>query len=108
HNSRTKRTFMTIQEGILPEIPDTMTAKQEYDKTVSHAPNRKDVLSAPEKRLAVENALRYFPQEWHQHLAKEFLDELQAYGRIYMYRFRPTYARYARPREEYPARCRYA
>lgn len=99
---------MTFQEQILQGIPAQLPAKPAYDTTVSHAPKRKDVLSAPEKRLAVENALRYFPQEWHQHLAKEFLDELQAYGRIYMYRFRPTYAMYARPIEEYPARCRHA
>jgi urocanate hydratase len=69
---------------------------------------RKDILSLEEKKLAIRNALRYFPKEWHAELAPEFVDELKEYGRIYMYRFQPSYAMYARPIEEYPAISRQA
>ncbi len=75
------------------------------DTSVSHAPKRKDILSATDKALAIRNALRYFGPEHHTTLAPEFADELKRYGRIYMHRFRPTYAMYARPMSEYPVQC---
>ena len=99
---------MTFQEDILAGIPDILPEPRPYDTTVSHAPRRKDILSPEEKRLALRNALRYFPQKHHAVLAPEFAAELEAYGRIYMYRFRPTYEMYARPIGEYPAKCRQA
>lgn len=89
-------------------IPATLPEHPGYDRTVSHAPRRKDILSDDQKRLALRNALRYFPANLHEDLAPEFLKELHDYGRIYMYRFRPTYAMYARPIDEYPARSRQA
>jgi urocanate hydratase len=87
-----------IQEGIPTQLPD----KKTYNQSVNHAPKRKDILSTAEKRLAVENALRYFAPEHHARLAPEFLEELRQYGRIYMYRFRPAYEMKARPLEDYP------
>ena len=99
---------MTFQEDILAGIPDILPEPRPYDTTVSHAPRRKDILSPEEKRLALRNALRYFPQKHHAVLAPEFAAELEQYGRIYMYRFRPTYEMYARPIGEYPAKCRQA
>ncbi len=99
---------MTFQEDILAGIPDILPEPRPYDKTVSHAPRRKDILTPEEKHLALKNALRYFPQKHHAVLAPEFAAELEAYGRIYMYRFRPTYEMYARPIGEYPAKCRQA
>ena len=99
---------MTFQEDILAGIPDILPEPRPYDPTVSHAPRRKDILSPEEKRLALKNALRYFPQKHHAVLAPEFAAELEQYGRIYMYRFRPTYEMYARPIDAYPARCRQA
>ena len=99
---------MTFQEDILAGIPDILPEPRPYDTTVSHAPRRKDILTPEEKHLALKNALRYFPQKHHAVLAPEFAAELEAYGRIYMYRFRPTYEMYARPIGEYPAKCRQA
>ena len=99
---------MTFQEDILQGIPDILPEPRPYDTTVSHAPRRKDILSPEEKVLALKNALRYFPQKHHAVLAPEFAHELETYGRIYMYRFRPTYEMYARPIDAYPARCRQA
>jgi len=93
----------TFKEEILQGIPNVLPAKQAYDDSVSHAPKRKVILSKDEEKLALRNALRYFPKNWHQELATEFLEELKMYGRIYMYRFRPAYAMYARPISEYPA-----
>lgn len=90
-----------IREGIPTELPEP----KPYDPALSHAPVRKDLLSREEKRLALKNALRYFPREWHAELAPEFARELERYGRIYMYRFRPDYDIYARPLEEYPGQC---
>jgi len=94
----------TILRGIFSELPEP----QLYDSNVNHAPVRKDILSLDEKRLALRNALRYFEPRHHAILAGEFAEELQTYGRIYMYRFRPTYAMLARPLEEYPAQCQQA
>lgn len=96
---------MTFQEQIIQGIPAQLPPQATLDPTLSHAPKRKDILSLEEKKLAIQNALRYFPTEWHAELAAEFLAELQAYGRIYMYRFRPSYAMQARPITEYPAQC---
>ena len=97
-----------FQQDILAGIPDILPEPRPYDTTVSHAPKRKDILSREEKALALKNALRYFPPKHHAVLAPEFAHELEAYGRIYMYRFRPTYEMYARPIDAYPARCRQA
>jgi urocanate hydratase len=93
-----------IQQGIPSELP----APKALDLTVSHAPKRKDILTKAEKKLALENALRYFPQPWHKELAQEFAQELKDYGRIYMYRFRPDYSIHARSIEEYPAQSKQA
>lgn len=103
--------IMTLQEfqnEILQGIPAQLPAPAVYDKSVSHAPKRKEILNHEEKKLALRNALRYFPQEWHATLAPEFMEELRTYGRIYMYRFRPSYAMYARPIDDYPAKSRQA
>ena len=90
-----------IQQGIPTELPP----KRPYPKNANRAPKRKDSLTKEEKKLAIQNALRYFPKAWHKVLAKEFIEELQQYGRIYMYRFQPTYEMYARPIGEYPVKC---
>ncbi|MDJ0644888.1 MAG: urocanate hydratase [Flavobacteriaceae bacterium] len=93
---------MTFKAKLLQGIPDQLPTPKAYDDTVNHAPKRKDILSASEKKLAIRNALRYFDKKHHKVLAKEFAQELRDYGRIYMYRFRPDYKMYARPIEEYP------
>ncbi len=93
---------MTFKEQILQGIPSNLPAKKSYPEGVNRAPKRKDILSADEKRLAIRNALRYFPAEWHKELSTEFAEELQNYGRIYMHRFKPDYEIYARPISEYP------
>ena len=95
---------MTFKAHIEQGIPNVLPEKQVYDQTVSHAPKRKEILSAEEKKLALKNALRYFPAEHHAILLPEFKEELETYGRIYMYRFRPTYRMYARPIDEYPGK----
>ena len=84
-------------------LPEVLPNKKPLDATVAHAPIRPQVLSESEKVLAVSNALRYFPKDWHRELADEFLTELENYGHIYMYRFRPDYEMYARPISEYEA-----
>lgn len=94
----------TFKDVILQGIPDELPPSRDIDVSVSHAPKRKDILTAGEKRLAVENALRYFHPKHHEVLAGEFYEELQQYGRIYMYRFRPDYKMFARPVSEYPYR----
>jgi urocanate hydratase len=99
---------MTFQEQILEGIPIYLPPKKEYDLSVNHAPKRKDILSEEEKKLALKNALRYFPQKFHKELAPEFLEELKTYGRIYMYRYRPEYKIYARPISEYPCASKQA
>ncbi|MBS1490279.1 MAG: urocanate hydratase [Bacteroidetes bacterium] len=93
---------VSFKEEILQGIPDWLPEPQPYDDAVSHAPKRKDILTATEKRLAVRNALRYFQPKFHEVLAVEFYDELLKFGRIYMYRFRPRYKMTARPIDEYP------
>ncbi|MDO8967003.1 urocanate hydratase [Algoriphagus sp.] len=99
---------MSFQDQIIQGIPSVLPQKKERNPAVSHAPKRKDILSSDEKKLALLNALRYFPKEWHAELADEFLKELIAFGRIYMYRFMPDYPMYARPIAEYPAQSRQA
>ena len=89
-----------IRAGIPSVLPEPMP----YDPDINHAPRRKDILSPAGKRLALRNALRYFPKKFHATLAPEFAEELDKYGRIYMYRFRPRYEMYARPIDEYPHR----
>lgn len=91
-----------FQKAICEGIPSILPPKRTLDETVSHAPNRVDILSAEEKQLALRNALRYFPKELHAELAPEFAEELKTYGRIYMYRFMPTYEMKARPISDYP------
>jgi urocanate hydratase len=93
-----------ISEGIPSELPPV----KGYDTDINHAPKRKDILSITEKKLALKNALRYFPVKFHQVLAREFADELRDYGRIYMYRFRPDYEIKARSIDDYPCKSRKA
>ncbi|HRI80616.1 MAG TPA: urocanate hydratase, partial [Cyclobacteriaceae bacterium] len=95
-------TTQSFQQQILQGIPDELPEVTPYDNAVNHAPVRKDILSVPEKRLALKNALRYFHPRHHAELAPEFSEELKKYGRIYMYRFMPGYAMHARPIHEYP------
>lgn len=94
----------SIREGIPSELPEA----KPLDPSVSHAPKRKDILSTEEKKLALKNALRYFPKEQHAVLAPEFAAELKEHGRIYMYRFRPSEPMHARPIDQYPAKCKQA
>ena len=89
-----------IQQG----IPENLPEPRPLDPSVNRAPHRKQILTAQEEKLALENALRYFPAKWHEELIGEFLSELRTYGRIYMYRFRPTYPIYARSISEYPGK----
>ena len=91
-----------FQEQIKQGVPLNLPALKQYDFSVNHAPKRKEILTADEKKLALKNALRYFPKEQHGVLAEEFLSELMTYGRIYMYRYRPDYQMFARPISEYP------
>lgn len=97
-------TLENFRKQITEGIPTILPAKKEYEKNINHAPKRKVILNNDEKRLALKNALRYFPSEQHEELAKEFLAELDTYGRIYMYRYRPDYEIYARPISDYPAK----
>ena len=93
-----------FQKEITQGLPEHLPAKRSVPGDVNRAPKRKDILSAKEKKLALENALRYFPVEWHEALATEFLEELKEFGRIYMYRFKPSYDMHARPIEDYPCK----
>jgi urocanate hydratase len=95
---------MTFQERIQQGIPDVLPPKKEYDSSVNHAPKRKEILTDVEKKLALQNALRYFEPKHHAELLPEFTEELETYGRIYMHRFRPDYEMYARPIQEYPGK----
>ena len=99
---------MTFQEQILEGIPKVLPQPKPYDNTINHAPKRKDILSVDEKKLAIRNALRYFNKKYHATLIPEFKNELETYGRIYMYRLRPDYKMYARPIDEYPAKSKQA
>ncbi len=93
---------------VLQGIPDRLPKAKTWDPEINHAPKRKEILSAEEKKLALRNALRYFPKKHHAVLAKEFAEELKSYGRIYMHRFRPDYEIYARPIQHYPAKTKQA
>lgn len=105
HKSLSREEFaLHIRTGIPQELPSML----EYDDSINHAPVRKDILNADEKKLALRNALRYFPAALHPQLAPEFLAELNTYGRIYMHRFRPAYEMFARPIDWYPAKCQQA
>ncbi|PWI31697.1 urocanate hydratase [Flavobacteriaceae bacterium LYZ1037] len=99
---------MTFQEQILEGIPSNLPQVKTYDASINHAPKRKDILTVEEKKLAIQNALRYFDAKHHKTLLPEFKSELETYGRIYMYRFRPDYKIYARPIEAYPAKSKQA
>ena len=97
-----------FQEEILEGIPSQLPAKKEYEVDINHAPKRKKILSEEERKLAIVNALRYFHPKDHAVLSKEFAEELDTYGRIYMYRLRPDYEMKARPIEDYPGKCQQA
>ena len=99
---------MTFKDQIKEGIPNNLPKKINLDPTINHAPKREEVLSADEKKLAISNALRYFDKIHHETLYEEFKDELNQYGRIYMYRLRPTYEMHARPLEEYPFKTKQA
>ncbi|MCL4156959.1 UNVERIFIED_CONTAM: hypothetical protein GTU68_029480, partial [Idotea baltica] len=99
---------MTFKDQILEGIPDVLPQKKTYETSINHAPKRKDILTSEEKKLALRNALRYFDKKHHSELLSEFKNELDLYGRIYMYRLRPDYKMYARPIEEYPAKSKQA
>ncbi|MGI6222075.1 MAG: urocanate hydratase [Prevotella sp.] len=101
-------TTKEFQDEIRAGIPDYLPEPQEYDTSINHAPKRKDILTYEEKKLALRNALRYFPKKFHATLAPEFAEELHKYGRIYMYRYRPRYEMKARPINEYPHRSEQA
>ncbi|WP_418511838.1 urocanate hydratase [Corallibacter sp.] len=99
---------MSFKEQILQGIPNTLPNTKPYEASINHAPKRKEILSDEEKKLALQNALRYFEPQHHATLLPEFKEELETYGRIYMYRFRPDYKMYARPIDEYPAKSKQA
>ena len=99
---------MTFKEQIQQGIPKTLPEKKPYDPSINHAPKRKKILSKEEKELALRNALRYFEPKHHATLLPEFREELEKYGRIYMYRFRPDYKMYARPIDDYPGKSNQA
>jgi urocanate hydratase len=94
-----------FKKAVSDGIPKALPKKAVLDQSVSHAPKRKEILSAEERKLALKNALRYFPKDWHVELAVEFAEELKLHGRIYMYRFRPDYEMHARPIHDYPGKC---
>jgi urocanate hydratase len=101
-------TGMDFKKMVAEGIPSELPAPREYEETINHAPKRKDILNISEKQLALKNALRYFPMEFHAVLSKEFASELKSYGRIYMYRFRPDYEIKARNINEFPSNCQSA
>ena len=98
----------SFQQDILQGVPSQIPPKKAFVSDVNHAPKRKDILTKEEKKLALKNALRYFPADQHAELALDFLDELHKFGRIYMYRYRPDYKMYARPISEYPGKSEQA
>jgi len=99
---------MTFKEQIQQGIPKVLPNPKPYDTSINHAPKRKEILSPDEKKLALRNALRYFEPQHHKELIAEFSEELETYGRIYMYRLRPDYEMKARPISEYPGKCEQA
>jgi urocanate hydratase len=103
-----QKTIHSFKAQILEGIPQQLPEPKAYDVSINHAPKRKAILSIEEKKLALQNALRYFDKKQHAELIAEFKSELETYGRIYMYRFRPDYKMYARPIDEYPAKTKQA
>lgn len=99
---------VSFKNQILEGIPKILPVPKTYDQTINHAPKRKEILNDEEKKLALQNALRYFEPQHHETLLPEFKEELETYGRIYMYRFRPDYRMYARPIDDYPAKSKQA
>jgi urocanate hydratase len=99
---------MTFKEQIQQGIPSVLPQPKPFEENINHAPKRKEILSEEEKKLALRNALRYFEPQHHAELIQEFAEELQTYGRIYMYRFRPDYKMFARPIADYPGNCEQA
>ena len=97
-----------FQQAILNGIPDTLPTLKDFDPGINHAPKRKAILNESEKRLALRNALRYFPEHLHASLATEFATELEKYGRIYMYRYRPDYKIFARSINDFPHKSKQA
>ena len=97
-----------FRKAVKDGIPDDLPTVKPFDTEVNHAPGRKNILSLEEKKLAIRNALRYFPKKHHAVLAPEFADELVKFGRIYMYRFRPAYKIFARDIQAYPHRSKQA
>ena len=97
-------TASEFKKQILQGIPSSLPKAKPYDTSLNHAPKRKEILTKEEKKLAIKNALRYFPSNFHKELAVEFAQELKQYGRIYMYRLRPDYSIYARPINQYPGK----
>lgn len=97
-----------FQKLVLQGIPDELPPKKEWDNDINHAPKRKEILNRKEKALAIKNALRYFPKKHHEVLAKEFAEELETFGRIYMYRYRPDYPISARSIEDFPHKSKQA
>ena len=97
-----------FRSDILEGVPAQIPAKKQHEQGINTAPKRKQLLSSEEKKLALQNALRYFPKHQHGELATEFLEELNTFGRIYMYRYRPDYKMYARPISDYPGKCEQA
>ena len=100
--------MLSFQDEILQGVPEKIPAPKEFNPEINHAPKRKQILSNEEKKLALKNALRYFPRSQHVGLIDEFHRELEQYGRIYMYRYRPEHEIYARPIDEYPGNCEQA
>ena len=108
HNTHCTMIVTAFHEAICSGIPEELPQHKPFDPNINRAPRRKEILSAEEKKLALKNALRYFPARHHPTLLPEFKSELDTYGRIYMYRFRPDYDMFARPIEEYPAKSQQA
>ena len=103
-----EKNTLSFKDQIIQGIPAQLPAQKAYPGAANRAPKRKDILTNDEKKLAICNALRYFPEAWHEELSAEFLKELKAYGRIYMYRFKPDYEMYARPIKDYPSKSKKA
>ncbi len=93
-----------FKNSISKGIPEVLPDFKKRSENISHAPNRKDSLTINEKALALKNALRYFPENLHSVLGPEFKEELDMYGRIYMYRYQPDYEIFARPIDHYPGK----
>lgn len=106
--SELDQNILEFKKSICAGIPSELPQMPAWDDNLSHAPRRKDILTDEQKKLALRNALRYFPQHMHAELGPEFARELNTYGRIYIYRFRPTYRMYGRPIQHYPAKCQQA